>query len=49
VQAHLHLAQALQRLNRREEAARSFETVRQLKEKEKAPRQKLLFHRGAPK
>lgn len=49
VQAHLHLAQALQKLNRREEAARAFETVRQLKEKEKAPRQKLLFHRGAPK
>ncbi|OYW08925.1 MAG: hypothetical protein B7X34_07710 [Acidobacteriia bacterium 12-62-4] len=47
VQAHLHLAQALQKLNRREEAARSFDTVRALKEKEKAPRQKLLFHRGA--
>ncbi len=49
VQAHLHLAQALQKLNRREDASRAFETVRQLKEKEKAPRQKLLFHRGAPK
>ncbi|MFN0104385.1 MAG: tetratricopeptide repeat protein [Bryobacteraceae bacterium] len=47
VQAHLHLAQTYQRLNREDDAAREFNIVRDLKDKEKTPRQRLLFHRGA--
>ena len=47
VQAHLQLAQAYRRLGRTSDAAREFNIVSDLKEKEKAPRQRLLFHRGA--
>ena len=47
VQAHLQLAQAYRRLGRHDDAAREFNIVSDLKEKEKAPRQRLLFHRGA--
>ncbi|HEU0119583.1 MAG TPA: tetratricopeptide repeat protein [Bryobacteraceae bacterium] len=47
VQAHLHLAQAYQKLGRADDAAREFQTVRALKEQEKIPRQRLLYHRGA--
>lgn len=47
VQAHLQLAQAYRRLGRTDDAARQFSIVSDLKEKEKAPRQRLLFHRGA--
>ena len=47
VQAHLQLAQAYRRLGRHSDAAREFNIVSDLKEKEKAPRQRLLFHRGA--
>jgi tetratricopeptide (TPR) repeat protein len=47
VQAHLHLAQTYQRLKRKDDAAREFNIVRDLKQKEKTPRQRLLFHRGA--
>ena len=47
VQAHLQLAQAYRRLGRNSDAAREFNIVSDLKEKEKAPRQRLLFHRGA--
>lgn len=47
VQAHLHLAQAYRRLGRPAAATREFNIVSDLKQKEKAPRQRLLFHRGA--
>ncbi len=45
-QAHLQLAQALQRSGRDAEAAREFATVRELKKKEAEPKPSLLFHRG---
>jgi tetratricopeptide (TPR) repeat protein len=45
-QAHLQLAQALQRAGRDAEAAREFDIVRGLKIKEAEPRPSLLFHRG---
>lgn len=47
VQAHLHLAQAYRRLGRADDAAREFNIVGDLKEKEKAPLPRLDFHRGA--
>ncbi|MBL8178172.1 MAG: tetratricopeptide repeat protein [Bryobacterales bacterium] len=45
-QAHLHLAQALQRSGEHQEAAREFSIVRQLKRIEAAPKPSLLYHRG---
>ena len=46
VQAHLHLARTYQELGRKEDATREFSVVKELKEKEMVPRQRLLFHRG---
>ena len=47
-QAHLQLAQALQRAGRASEASREFDIVRELKKKEAEPKPSLLFHRGNP-
>ena len=46
-QAHLHLAQAYQKLGRAADAAREFAIVRELKEKEAEPRPSLQYHRGS--
>jgi tetratricopeptide (TPR) repeat protein len=45
-QAHLHLGQTYRRLGRTADAAREFEIVRELNEKEGQPKPSLLYHRG---
>lgn len=44
--AALHLAQAFQKCGREEEALEAFRWVRELKEREQAPRPSLRYHRG---
>ncbi|MBI3471841.1 MAG: tetratricopeptide repeat protein [Candidatus Solibacter usitatus] len=46
--AALHLAQAYQKAGRDADAARAFERVRELKERERAPKPALRYHRGLP-
>ena len=44
--AALHLAQAYQKAGRKDEAARAFQRVREIKEKEQNPPPGLVYHRG---
>ena len=46
--AALHLAQAYQKAGRDADAARAFERLRDLKEKERMPKPALRYHRGSP-
>ena len=44
--AHYHLATAYRKLGRDQEAAREFQIVSELKEKERRPLPALRYHRG---
>ena len=44
--AHYHLATAYRKLGRREDAAREFQIVSDLKDRERQPAPALLYHRG---
>lgn len=44
--AALHLAQAFQKAGRTEDAARAFQKLREIKEREQAPKPALDYHRG---
>jgi Flp pilus assembly protein TadD len=46
VRSHMMLANAYRKLGREADAAREFQTIRELHERERQPQPSLLYHRG---